>query len=271
MAVIEITSRPAFLENVKNISKIFKQGFDKLKEKHPEILINLRQLGLMMGIEMVNEHCGPILSKTLFDNGVLSVYANNNTKVSQLLPPLVMDADLAEEIVSNDEKINEKRFAIEENCITLIATQQPMAIDLRVILSAMHLATDLERIGDYASGIAEITLLLRDDPPIKPLVDIPRMADIGIEMLGDSLNAFVKRDTKRAREIAKRDDEIDALYHKVLQQCISNMMADSKNVPIGIRLIWVGHKLERIADRVTNICERVTFTTTGKIEELDSH
>jgi len=104
IAVLEVTSNPAFLENVKNLSKIFKQGFDKLKEKHPEILINLRQLGLMMGIEMVNEHCGPILSKTLFDNGVLSVYANNNTKVSQLLPPLVINTDLAEEILQRVDK-----------------------------------------------------------------------------------------------------------------------------------------------------------------------
>ena len=104
IAVLEITSSPAFLENVKNLSRIFKQGFDKLKKKHPEILVDLRQLGLMMGIEMVNEHCGPILSKTLFDNGVLSVYANNNTKVSQLLPPLVIDSNLVEDILQRVDK-----------------------------------------------------------------------------------------------------------------------------------------------------------------------
>jgi len=104
LAVLAITSRPDFLDNVKNLSTIFQKGFEKLKEKHPEILVGLRQLGLMMGVEMVNEHCGPILSKTLFDNGVLSVYANNNTKVSQLLPPLVIDSDLAEDILERLDK-----------------------------------------------------------------------------------------------------------------------------------------------------------------------
>ncbi|MFO8101972.1 MAG: phosphate signaling complex protein PhoU [Dehalococcoidia bacterium] len=173
----------------------------------------------------------------------------------------------AEQVIEDDEKVNRRRFEIEESCIRLIATQQPMARDLRTIVSAIHLATDLERIGDYASGIAEITLLLSDDRPVKSLMDIPRMAEIGIGMLQDSLKSLLNRDAEKAREIARRDDEIDELYHNVLQQCFARMAEDPN---IETRLIWVAHKLERIADRVTNICERVTFVVTGNIEELDS-
>lgn len=178
------------------------------------------------------------------------------------------DFDLAEQLIRNDQKINEKRFEIEETCVTLIATQQPMAGDLRTILSVLSIGTDLERMGDYASGVAEITLLLRNDPPVPTLLDIPRMAVIGADMLRTSLQAFVNRDAEAARTIAGRDDEIDGLYHKVLQQCISVMMGSPENVTIGTRVIWVAHKLERIGDRVTNICERVIFTVTGRMEEI---
>jgi len=182
------------------------------------------------------------------------------------------DFDLAESVVNGDEQINEKRFAIEEKCTTLIATQQPMARDLRTILSSMHIVTDLERMGDYAAGIAEITQLLRDDPLLaNPPVDIPRMAEIDIQMLADSLDSFVARDADRAREVGERDDEVDALYHKVLSKRISAMIEDPKTVTFSTRMIWVAHKLERIADRVTNICERVIFTVTGQMEEIGVH
>jgi phosphate transport system protein len=177
---------------------------------------------------------------------------------------------LAEQVVGDDEIINQKRFEIEEDCVRLIATQQPMAGDLRTILSVLSIVTDLERMGDYAAGIAEITLLLRDDPSIKPLVDIPRMSAIGIDMLHESLKAFVDKDANKAREIATRDDEVDSLYNKVLSKCITAMVEDPNTVPVATRIIWVAHKLERISDRVTNICERVIFTITGKMEELDS-
>lgn len=177
---------------------------------------------------------------------------------------------LAEQIVQDDELINQKRYEIEESCVRLIATQQPMASDLRMIISAIHVATDLERMGDYAAGIAEITLLLRDDPRLKPLVDIPKMAEIDIERLQDGLRSFVDRDAERAKRNAARDDDIDSLYHKVLSKSISEMIENPENVPIATRIIWVGHKLERIGDRVTNICERVVFTATGRMEELDA-
>ncbi|MDY6912411.1 MAG: phosphate signaling complex protein PhoU [Chloroflexota bacterium] len=178
------------------------------------------------------------------------------------------DLTLARQVIDGDAKIDQQRFDIEENCITLIATQQPMASDLRTIVSVLSIITDLERIGDYAEGIAEIMLMIGDEPYFKPLVDIPRMAKIGSEMLGDSLKAFVEGNAQKAREIAERDDEIDELWDQVFRECISYMLEDPRTITIGTRLIWVAHKLERIADRMTNICERVVFTVTGKMENL---
>lgn len=177
------------------------------------------------------------------------------------------DLTLARQVVDGDVKINQQRFDIEENCIALIATQQPMASDLRIIVSVLSIITDLERIGDYAEGIANIMLMIGDEPYFKPLVDIPRMAKIGSEMLGDSLKAFVGRDAQKAREIAGRDDEIDELWDQVFRECISYMLEDPRIITSATRFIWVAHKLERIADRVTNICERVVFTVTGKMEQ----
>ena len=178
------------------------------------------------------------------------------------------DLKLARQIIEDDEKINRKRYEIEDNCIALIATQQPMASDLRTIVAVLSLITDLERIGDYAEGVAEITIMIGDEPLFKPLVDIPRMADIGIEMLHESIKAFIGRDAPKAREIAERDDEVDELWDQVFRECISYMLEDPKIITTATRLIWAAHKLERIADRVTNICERVVFTVTGKMEEL---
>lgn len=179
------------------------------------------------------------------------------------------DFALAERVIREDAAINEKRFRIEESCVTLIATQQPMAGDLRMILSVLSIVTDLERMGDYASGIAEITLLLRDASPFEPPEDIFRMAEIGTDMLAQSLKAFTGKDAHAARETALRDDEIDALYHRLLQRCLASMSEDAQTAPLVTRLIWVGHNLERIGDRVTNICERVIFAVTGKMEEIN--
>ncbi len=179
------------------------------------------------------------------------------------------DFEAAEQVIRDDVRINERRFQIEESCVTLIATQQPMAGDLRTILSALSIVTDLERMGDYASGIAEITLLLRNELPIEVPSEISRMADIGTEMLSQSLKAFADRDAEAARAVAERDDEIDALYHKLLQGCLASMSRDAKTAPIVTRLIWVGHNLERIGDRATNICERVIFAVTGRMVEIN--
>ncbi len=181
-----------------------------------------------------------------------------------------LSMEMAKQVIEGDDMIDQKRFEIEESCLRLIATQQPMAGDLRIIISTTHLATNLERMGDYAAGIAEINLALQANSRLQTLADITRMADIGIDILHESLKAFVDRDSNKAREIALRDDEVDSLYHKVLSKCISAMVEDPRNVPVATRIIWVAHKLERISDRVTNICEQVIFAATGAMEELDS-
>ncbi len=178
------------------------------------------------------------------------------------------DLAMAHQIIADDLKINEKRFDIEEKCIQLIATQQPMASDLRVIICVLNIITELERIGDYAVGTAKIVVMIGDEPPLKPLIDLPRMAEKTIEMLRRSLNAFVDRDAEAARKISAEDDEVDLLYDQVFRELLTYMAEDPKTINRATRLIWVAHNLERSADRVTNICERVVFVVTGKMEEI---
>jgi len=177
---------------------------------------------------------------------------------------------LASQIIADDQKINEKRFEIEETCIQLIATQQPMAGDLRTIISVLSIITELERIGDHAEGIAKIVVMIGDEPPLKPLIDIPRMAAKTIDMLHRSLDAFLCCDENIARQIALEDDEVDQLYDQVFRELISFMLEDPKTITRATRLLWVAHNLERSADRVTNICERIVFTVTGKMYEINA-
>jgi phosphate transport system protein len=178
------------------------------------------------------------------------------------------DLELAHQIITDDQKINGKRFEIEEKCIQLIATQQPMASDLRTIIAILSITTEIERIGDYAVGIARIVILIGDEPPLKPLVDIPRMAEQTVDMLQRSLNALLNRDAEAARKIAAEDDLVDHLYDQIFRELITFMAEDSKTITRATRLIWTAHNLERAADRVTNICERVVFIVTGRMEEI---
>ena len=178
------------------------------------------------------------------------------------------DLDSAHQLIADDQKINNKRFEIEEKCIELIATQQPMASDLRIIIAMLNITTEIERIGDYAVGIARITILIGDEPPLKPLIDIPRMAEQTVDMLRRSLNAFVNRDAETARSISAEDDAIDNLYDQIFRELLTFMAEDPKTITRATRLMWVAHNLERSADRVTNICERVVFIVTGKMEEI---
>jgi phosphate transport system protein len=178
------------------------------------------------------------------------------------------DLELAQQIITDDQKMNRKRYEIEEKCIQLIATQQPMAGDLRNIICILNIITELERIGDYAEGIAKIVLMIGDEPPLKPLIDIPRMAEKTIDMLHRSLDALVNHDADTARQIATEDDEVDNLYNQVFRELLSYMIEDPKTITRATRLVWVAHNLERSADRVTNICERVVFFVTGKMEEI---
>lgn len=179
------------------------------------------------------------------------------------------DEKASKEIIANDIFINKKRFEIEEKCISLIATQQPMAVDLRILTSILSIITDLERMGDHAEGIAKISLLIGDEPLVKPLVDIPRMADLGLSMLDRCLTAFVNRDIEAARLICNEDDQVDALHDQIYRELLFLMIGNPKIIHGATYLTWVSHNLERIADRVTNIAERIVYMVTGKIEELN--
>jgi len=179
------------------------------------------------------------------------------------------DLELARQVIAADREIDLKRYEIEEKCTELIITQQPMASDLRIIIAVLYIIVDLERIADHAGGIAKIAIMIGDEPPLKPLIDIPRMAQKATDMLHRSLDAFVKHDADAARQISAEDDEVDSLYDQVFRELLVFMMEDPRTVTRATRLIWVAHNLERTADRVTNICERVVFTVTGKIEEIE--
>ncbi|MDQ2806869.1 MAG: phosphate signaling complex protein PhoU [Chloroflexota bacterium] len=178
------------------------------------------------------------------------------------------DLRLASEIIADDARINEERFRIEDQCLLLIATQAPMATDLRRLAAALNIITDLERMADHAAGNARITILTGNEPPLKPLIDIPRMAEICGEMLTAALDAFVTADAQKAYEIAYRDDEVDQLYDQVYRELLTFMMADPGTINRATHLLWAAHNLERIADRITNICERVVFLSTGRMAEI---
>jgi len=178
------------------------------------------------------------------------------------------DAVLARQVRKEDKVINAARWEGEDRAITLIATQGPMAGDLRTIAGALQIFTDLERMADHAAGIAKIVIETIDEAPLKPLVDIPRMAAIAREMLSDAVTAFVDRDVDLARTVATRDDEIDELHDQIYRELLTYMMADPSTINRATHLLWASHNLERIGDRVTNICERVVYTVTGETEEL---
>jgi len=179
------------------------------------------------------------------------------------------DLKMAHQIIAADAKIDELRFAIEDRCIELVATQKPTTNDLRVIVAVLSIITELERIGDYAEGIARIVVMIGDEPPLKPLIDIPRMAELTTEMIDKSLKSFVTRDVELAKHVVTMDTSVDGLYDQVFRELLTFMMVDPKTINRATRLIWVAHNMERAADRVTNICERVVFMVTGKMEELE--
>ncbi|RME44142.1 MAG: phosphate transport system regulatory protein PhoU [Chloroflexi bacterium] len=179
------------------------------------------------------------------------------------------DAELAQQVIAEDRLVNQAMYDLEEQTLVLIATQQPLASDLRTLMSAASIATELERMGDYAEGIATITLRGIDQPLLKPLIDVPRMTEIGRELLRGQLQAFIDRDVERARMLAARDDEIDRLFDQVYRELLTFMAEDPRTITRATHLIWVAHNLERIGDRTTNIGERVVFLVTGEVVELN--
>ena len=179
------------------------------------------------------------------------------------------DIELARVVIVEDMDLNRKRYETEEKCLELLATQQPIARDLRRILAILYIIVDLERMGDHAEGIAKIAIMLSDDAPLKPYIDIPRMSEIAIDMLRRSIEAFKHRDVELARRICDDDDQVDALYDQVYRELLLYMLADPKTIERATHITWIAHNLERIADRVTNICERVVYMVDGTIEELN--
>lgn len=179
------------------------------------------------------------------------------------------DLTLARQVIQDDQAINDLRYKIEEDCLALIATQQPTAVDLRTTVAILNIIIDLERMADHATGIAQIVIRMGTEPLLKPLIDIPRMAQIDREMLRRSLDAFIARDPDLAREVAQRDDEVDHLYNQIFRELLTFMLEDPKTITRATYLLWIAHNLERIGDRVTNISERVVFMTTGIVRELN--
>ncbi len=175
------------------------------------------------------------------------------------------DSDLAREVIKNDHRINALEVEIDEECIRLIALRQPKAGDLRFITTVMKITTDLERIGDLAEDISERAIELNEEPPLKPYIDIPRMAEISEGMLRDSLESLIKKDTKLAMDVIERDDEVDNLNLQVFNELLLFMIEEPKNVSRATRITYVSKYLERIADHATNIAEMVIYMVEGKI------
>ncbi len=193
------------------------------------------------------------------------------TAISRSLKALKdRDLEASSQVVKDDDVIDKMRFELEDRCIELIATQQPLAGDLRIVITVLHIAVELERIGDYAEGIGKISLMMGDQPPLKPLIDIPRMADKATVMLSDSLDALVKRDSDMALRVIGADDEVDALYDQVYRELLLMMIQDPKAIERATYLLWTAHDIERMADRATNIAERVIYLVTGKMAEHKS-
>ena len=178
------------------------------------------------------------------------------------------DIEASQKILAEDREINKKRFEIENQLMVLIATQQPMAHDLRLLASSMEIIGELERMGDYAKGIANINIRMGDAPLLKPLIDVPRMAQKDVDMLHRALTAFVEEDVEAAEAIPIEDDEVDALYNQVYRELMTFVISDPKTMERANWLLWVAHNLERVADRVTNICERTIFIVTGELSEI---
>jgi phosphate transport system protein len=180
------------------------------------------------------------------------------------------DIEASRRIHEMDAEINARRYAIEEQVMILIATQQPMAHDLRLLASILEIAGELERMGDYAKGIATVNIRMGDEPLLKPLIDVPRMAQKGADMLHRALTAFINEDVAVAQAIPAEDDEVDALYTQVYRELMTFVIRDPQTIERANWLLWVAHNLERVADRVTNICERTVFIVTGEIKEIKS-
>lgn len=217
----------------------------------------------------------PLKARTTLDRELIAL-RDNVLKLSHLVDGAIersiqalkeADVDLARQIIADDEQINALRYQVEQECYLLLVLHQPAARDLRAIVTAIHIVVELERIGDHARGIAKLAIPLAAEPPLKPLIDVPRMAQISREMLRAGLQAYLDYDADLAARTALRDDEVDQLDEQVYRELLTYMISDPRTISRATYLLWVSHNLERIADRMTNICERVVFMVTGEIVE----
>ncbi|MBL8056233.1 MAG: phosphate signaling complex protein PhoU [Anaerolineales bacterium] len=219
----------------------------------------------------------PVPRRSLFDQGLRNVQDDLlrmggllDTAIAQAMQCLAeRDLDLARRVVVDDAKVNAIRFKIEQDCVTLIATQQPAATDLRFLVAAMNIISDMERMADHAAGIAKIVLRMGDQPLLKPLIDMPRMADEVRGMIRSALDAYVTRDVDLARSIAKRDDVVDALYEQIFRELITFITEDPATTTRALYLMFSAHNFERIGDRAVNIAERAIFIASGEMQELN--
>ncbi len=189
------------------------------------------------------------------------------------------DLDISRAVITEDDIIDRKRFELEDQCVHLVATQQPLATDLRTIITVLHVSVELERIGDYAEGIAKISLMMGNEPPLKPLIDIPRMANCATDMMHRGMDALIRainaeEDIESIKQDALKvcddDDEVDNLYDQVYRELLVFMMQDPQAIQRATYLLWVAHNLERIADRATNIAERVIYLVTGSLSKVNA-
>ncbi len=215
----------------------------------------------------------PTLDQELkcLQDDLLRLSSRLDAAIERALQALVnRDVDLARRVVAEDGEINQLRYQVEEACFTTLATQQPAARDLRAVMAAFSIASDLERMADHAAGIATIAIRLGDEPPLKPLIDIPRMADACREMVRLALRAYVARDLNQAQAVAQMDDVVDNLYEQVFRELLTYMLEDPHTLARALPLFFVAHNLERVADRAVNVAERTVFITSGELKEFKS-
>lgn len=213
----------------------------------------------------LDEHMQKVVQRVLEMGNLVRAQIHRSVDALKL-----RDLEESQKVVEDDRLVNQMRYDIEEECLRIMATQQPVARDLRTLVAILNLIVDLERIGDHAEGIGKISLVLADKPLIKPLIDIPRMADMATDMLLRSLDAFLTRDEAEARQVCQDDDLVDGLYEQVYRELLVFMLQDQSTIDGATLLLWVAHNLERIADRATNIAERAIYLATGHMAEVAS-
>lgn len=211
-------------------------------------------------------------ARSSFDNNLQELYNDIKNmgnmvedQISLCIESLLkQDEKLANKIIENDDLVDNMQKEIEDKCIKLIATQQPLAHDLRIIFTTSKIVTDLERMADYAVDIAKIAKRLKDEKYIKQLIDIPRMGEKAKEMVRLSVNAYIEGNVKKAYEICKMDDEIDGIYKQIFSELLVLMMSDSSTIKQATQFLFICKFLERFADHTTNICEWTIYLVTGE-------